>query len=144
MSIIASLFGKKIRQWQFLNLLWISKWSEWSRENAVYHHVVLNHVPGTGTKHQHWSLRYVWNICEHMDGGWMLWYMSVYCDSCSCPCTVMQLHQRQFHFRINHLPGNWLWTALQTLWMPLIWLWYVGQFPSSKSTCPNQREDFSL
>lgn len=38
-------------------------------ENAMfgdvldYHHVVFHHVPGTRTKHQHWALRYMWNIC---------------------------------------------------------------------------------
>lgn len=51
--------------WSLIMLwnLWICLDGSEVVQTILYHHVVFNHVPGAGTKHQHRSLRYVWNIC---------------------------------------------------------------------------------
>lgn len=113
------------------------------RDVLDYHHVVFHHVPGTRTKHQHWALRYMWNIC---------WDTLILVNGCICFMLLQtSASQNDNHnitvarinteYGIQLLLGSWFRTAFSTLWIPLIWLWYVGQFPSSKSTWAKSPED---
>lgn len=107
-----------------------------------YHQVVFNHVPGTRTEHQHWALRYMRNICWDWDCWWMvvkrLCIRIMFLNSNMCvPASLNDVPNvaiPSVEEKIKLLLGSWFSTAFITLWIPLIWLWYVGQFPSSKST----------